>query len=545
MRRVLSILLALGLVLGFSLVTAVPALAAPEVWVDASNACPGTGTELDPYCTIQLGIANVDTGGTVHVAAGTYNEDIILVNGVKVLGAGANVTTITGTGSGEVVRADGLTSPATRFDGFTIEDGSAGFGGGIYINGSSLTVSNCVFFNNEAPDNDGGGMFINNASPTVTGCTFDTNRAGTHGGGIACMGSSSPIIANNIIIYNGVTSSALGIGGGGIACLDSSSPTIINNTIVNNTVVSDALCGGGGIYTDSSSHPTITNNIIFGNSAPQGGGIYAGGASPVFDYNDLVSNLPDNYYGCSGGTNAISVDPEFVVSDPKYHLNHLAPSPCIDVGNNAAVPSWLTTDFEGDPRIWQDAEFPTVDMGADEYSGNVPPLAPDITSSGYQDGGWTDDNTPEFSFIQDDPNYWDTVKYTLQIYDDPLFGSPVVDYTSELLAQGGASFTVGQAAGSGDYNEGFPGQVLDDGDYYWRVMSTDRFDAEGPWSTAGNPSLEEPAFRLDTSPPAPRRGVGGTVYPVDKTAILLPWLGLSLLLILAAGGLILARRRVR
>jgi parallel beta-helix repeat protein len=421
MRRFLSTLLALGLVLSLSLVTAVPALAAPEVWVDASNACPGTGTELDPYCTIQLGIANVDTGGTVHVAAGAYNGDITLVNGVKVLGAGANDTTITGTGSGPVVEAAGLTSPATRFDGFTIEGGSAGVGGGMYIDGSSLTVSNCVFFDNEAPSNDGGGMYIIDASPTVTGCTFDTNRAGTHGGGIACLGiTSSPIIANNIIIGNGVTSPVLGIGGGGIACLGSSSPTIINNTIVNNTVVSGMTLGGGGIYTDSSSSPTIINNIIFGNSAPTGGGIYAAGTSPIFDYNDVVSNSPNEYYGCSGGTNAKSVDPEFVVSDPKYHLNHLAPSPCIDTGyNDAVTTAGLTTDFEGDPRISDGGiHGAIVDMGADEYY-----VAP---------------------------------------------------------------------------------------------------------------------------PPPPSRGaVGGTVYPVDKAALLLPWLGLSIVLILAAGGLILVRRRTR
>jgi hypothetical protein len=39
--------------------------------------------------------------------------------------------------------------------------------------------------------------------------------------------------------------------------------------------------------------------------------------------------------------------------------------------------------------------------------------------------------------------------------------------------------------------------------------------------------------------------VGGEVYPIDKTALLLPWLGLSIALILAAGGLILARRAGR
>jgi hypothetical protein len=39
--------------------------------------------------------------------------------------------------------------------------------------------------------------------------------------------------------------------------------------------------------------------------------------------------------------------------------------------------------------------------------------------------------------------------------------------------------------------------------------------------------------------------VGGEVYPVDKAALLMPWLGLALLLILATGGLILTRRAGR
>jgi hypothetical protein len=39
--------------------------------------------------------------------------------------------------------------------------------------------------------------------------------------------------------------------------------------------------------------------------------------------------------------------------------------------------------------------------------------------------------------------------------------------------------------------------------------------------------------------------VGGEVFPVDKASLLLPWLGLGIALILATGGLILARRAGR
>jgi hypothetical protein len=39
--------------------------------------------------------------------------------------------------------------------------------------------------------------------------------------------------------------------------------------------------------------------------------------------------------------------------------------------------------------------------------------------------------------------------------------------------------------------------------------------------------------------------VGGAVFPVDKMAILLPWLGLGAVLTIAASGLILIRRQAR
>jgi len=50
-----------------------------------------------------------------------------------------------------------------------------------------------------------------------------------------------------------------------------------------------------------------------------------------------------------------------------------------------------------------------------------------------------------------------------------------------------------------------------------------------------------PGFVVIAAPLPP--GVGGEVYPIDKAALLLPWLGLGVAMVLAAGGLILIRRR--
>jgi len=81
----LPILLALALVLSFSLVTAVPVAAQPsEVWVDDDWSSQGDVDVFDPsltwqtdaFATIQEGINAVVPDGTVNVRPGTYYETI-------------------------------------------------------------------------------------------------------------------------------------------------------------------------------------------------------------------------------------------------------------------------------------------------------------------------------------------------------------------------------------------------------------------------------------------------------------------------------------
>ena len=73
-----------------------------------------------------------------------------------------------------------------------------------------------------------------------------------------------------------------------------------------------------------------------------------------------------------GGGN-LSLDPLFV--NPAARDYHLLPgSPCIDAGNNAAVPAGIETDLGGLPRFVDDLwmpnrSVPPVDMGAHEFQG--------------------------------------------------------------------------------------------------------------------------------------------------------------------------------
>jgi hypothetical protein len=392
MKRFLGILFAPLLVLSLVAIgLPSPVLAAPsEVWVDDDycNGCPNDGHTwgYDAFDEIQDGIDAVASPGTVHVAAGDYNQNIVLEDGVEVLGAGADVATIYGGGSGSVVSGSDVGS-TTKLDGFTITNGNASNGGGIYLYNSSPTISNCIFSGNLA--GSGGGMYNEYyCSPRVTNCNFSGNSASSCGGGMYNYWYCSPRVTNCIFSDNSANGAAgmynlrccsptvtncifsdnsATYHGGGMYNLNWSSPTVTNCNFSGNSASS---CGGGMLSYNSS--PAIINNIIVSNTASRGGGIYADDASyPIIDYNDVWNNTGGDYDGCSAGPNDISQDPLFV--HPAADDYHLQPgSPCIDAGTNVGAP---TEDIEGNPHpIDGDGDgTATTDMGAYEY---VPPRPP-------------------------------------------------------------------------------------------------------------------------------------------------------------------------
>ena len=72
-----------------------------------------------------------------------------------------------------------------------------------------------------------------------------------------------------------------------------------------------------------------------------------------------------NIQGGWPGTGNINTDPLFVdLANGDLHLS--SGSPCINAGDDAAVPKGTTTDLDGNPRF-----IGTVDMGAYEFQGEV------------------------------------------------------------------------------------------------------------------------------------------------------------------------------
>jgi parallel beta-helix repeat protein/predicted outer membrane repeat protein len=268
----------------------------------------------DDYDTIQEAIEAAVDDYIVLVGDGTYTENInfngkaITVKSVN----GADATTIYCNVAGSVVTFSSSETAASVLDGFTITNGSAGEGGGIYCGDSSPTITNCTISGNSA--DDGGGIYCGLSSPTITNCTISGNSA-DNGGGIYCGFFSLPTITNCTItgnsdsgIYCSLSSPTItnctisgnsADNGGGIYC-DNSSPYITNCTISGNSAVSipgfPNTGNGGGIFTYESS-PVIINCTITGNSANDGGGIGGWESSPTI----TNCTITDNSASSGGG----------------------------------------------------------------------------------------------------------------------------------------------------------------------------------------------------------------------------------------------------
>jgi hypothetical protein len=297
------------------------------LYVGENGSCSSTPC----YSRIQSAIDAAAYGDTVQVEAGTYNENITLKSEIDVLGAGAGLTTIQGTGTRSVITAQYIGSNS-QIDGFRIIGGNSFRGGGFYLYKADITISNNIIENNSALE--GGGIYSHYSAPLIVNNRISGNSAERGGGILVFRGGQTNITFN--------------------------SPTILNNTIIKNSAIF-----GGGIYNYSSAS-TISNNII---SSNDGDGILCENIfyGVIIDFNNVWNNYDSDYCGCTPGPNDISEDPLFI--DAENGDYRMQPgSPCIDAGDNDAVPEWLTTDIQGNARV-MDGDLDgiaTVDMGAAE-----------------------------------------------------------------------------------------------------------------------------------------------------------------------------------
>lgn len=346
------------------------------------------------FASIQKAIDSAEWGDKVMVNDGVYGAitatNLLLtiesVNGANttIIDASLTATNVCAADL-DCVGTSGSAPTNTLLRGFTVRNGNAYVGGGIY----GGTAENCVISNNTAEAYGGGTI-----QTVCRDCLITGNSAGYYGGGAAYGDVWRCVITKNIAFCGGGTYQ---------------SPTH-NSLITFNTVNG----GGGGSYQNSLYHCTV-----YGNTADQGGGIFSGKVINCIFAGNTANTGSDTYsaamtYSCAAdnanlrgdGNGNIFDDPCFVnAAAGNFHLAEN--SPCINMGSFDETVKSEGTDIEGNARICDGR----TDMGAYEYQ-----PVPDTT---YTDiwGAWSSESSSSYTAPQS-VSTWDELSRALWLSRD-------------------------------------------------------------------------------------------------------------------------------
>ncbi len=270
----------------------------------------------------------------------------------------------------------------------TISGNRGVFCGGIDNTSGTLTIADSTISGNTAygvgSDADGGGIDNNSGTLTITGSTISGNSAETEGGSLANGGGifndGTLTITDSTISGNRAYSDIGYSYGGGICILGPGTMTAYDSTIAGNSAEH-----GGGIYSYSGPGTlTLANTIVAANTNMYGYTPTDVEGTVTASYS-LIENTTGTIFSSSSANNITGVDPLLgPLADnggPTETMALLPGSPAIDAGDNALIPSGVTTDQRGSgyPRIVNG----TVDIGAYELQAATTNVA---ISSNYPAG---------------------------------------------------------------------------------------------------------------------------------------------------------------
>ena len=262
-----------------------------------------------PYTQIGPALAAASNGDTIEVAAGTYHGGLTVGLSVKLVGAGAGATIISGDGTVLTIGSFGVNAEPTVFiDGVTItrgvarsspesaalagHDGVWALGGvveippkaisaGGFAGGATVTITNSVITGNStAPSASlpsgfafAGGAGVDNwGTLTLNNTTVSDNQAG---GPVASDASGAGIqnwrnltLRHTAVLRNrSITSAPHGCSAEGGGITSPGKLTIAASAVTGNTaeLSSSAVCGdahGGGIFVTPHASATISDTTV-------------------------------------------------------------------------------------------------------------------------------------------------------------------------------------------------------------------------------------------------------------------------------------------
>ena len=242
-------------------------------YVNATYQGIGQGTKDQPFISILEALNAADTGDTIFVAPGLYQENVVLSTGIIMISELLSRAIIDGQadmggGNPTIMGANGAV-----IDGFTITGGY----NGIRCEGTSTTIRHCVIRSNYG---DAGISCLNGADAIIENNTILGNLGSNYNRrptGIY-IEQSEPIIRNNIVTGNYF----------GISPYQSSPEESYNNVWGNRTNYGYNAVPGVGSISDDLGFVDVSYNDYHLN--PTSSSIDAGSPEVAFNDNDGSRN---------------------------------------------------------------------------------------------------------------------------------------------------------------------------------------------------------------------------------------------------------------
>ena len=593
-RKIFSILFVLVLVLSFSLVTAVPAQANgpyDDTYVDDDAGYSDTDGDAD-FATIQAAINNTNPGGTVHVADGTYNENIVVNKSLTLQADSSPVID----GGGNLGPGVHITAADVTFQGFTVTNFTCTPASGIgamLVEGDGAVIDDNIIYD-ILPQGDpidfpaGIGIDVHASNVEVTNNVV--HDVGSIGIRVRYDWDTAPTVSNNVLLENNevyrtantgvlVTGYAKGVTIKNNEIYESLEPTpyslfvhygaedvVICNNYIHDSLYSNVVIAGAN-------NVTISCNTIAGAptwSSP-GKNIYILNDYGSWTGDDTLSSTNINIINNdiqNGGYGVrilytVGGDGSQMATTTTIMFNNISGHTEYGVENNIA------TDVDATHNWWDDTSGPGgVGPGTGDavsayvdYSSwlGAPVVVPSLccqtldgTGPHEVDATAEADTEATLSLVSSTTDIY-IVEYESQPFpEEPFPDASLGKFIDVYLSDPGevvwpifveVHYTDGEvrAAGIKEHSLGLYYYVSPDA--FHRCSDTGVDTAENIiWANMTEGEAVGSPVGGGGSPPI----VGGTVLPVDKVSIVMPWIGLAVALALAGVFIArLARRKVR